>query len=296
MNFLKKYNRNRWNLAFFPESKIEEVFSGDYSSVEWMTYTYTDRWFADPFILKISDNFIIVLAEELSYDTNKGRIAKLIIERQTYCLLEMKIILELDTHLSFPIIFRRGEEVIIIPENSESGKSIAYKYNPNDDSIVEIATVCDMPLTDVTIFDDGFDKFLLATRLPDSNGNELTIFNFDGDKLSATNPRIVKFNSPVARNAGCPIKIDDDWYRPAQDCKDAYGKRVILQKMSYDVNKDILSFSNWKTLSPFTFHYHLGLHTLNCHDGMCVIDARGLLHPYIGRIVRPIINLINKIR
>lgn len=36
------------------------------------------------------------------------------------------------------------------------------------------------------------------------------------------------------------------------------------------------------------------LHTLNTYNGMCVIDARGLLYPSIGRIVRPIINSLRR--
>lgn len=114
MDPLRKYNRNRWNLAFFEEASLKNVLSGDYSLVKWMRYADKTRWYADPFILRVTEDEIILFVEDLSYETNRGRIAKLVVDRRTFKLLPMKIILDLPTHLSFPMIFRKGEEVIVI--------------------------------------------------------------------------------------------------------------------------------------------------------------------------------------
>lgn len=116
MNPIRNLNRNRWNLAFFEETSLKNVLSGDYSRVKWMHYADKSRWYADPFILRVTENEIVLLVEELSYEINKGRIAKLIVDRKTFKLLSMKIILDLPTHLSFPMIFRNEDSIIVIPE------------------------------------------------------------------------------------------------------------------------------------------------------------------------------------
>jgi len=289
MNWLKKYNRNRWNLAFFPEKRLDSVLAGDYSAVRWMKYSDRTRWFADPFILEVFDTQIALLVEEFSYSMNKGRIAKLIVNRRTWKLESMKIILELGTHLSFPMILRRDKDIIIIPENSVSGASYAYRYSPYDDSVAQIAVVINEPLTDATILRiDGTSK-LLSTSVPTQNGSEISVFDFNETTLEATNKTTICFDHAIARNAGSPFLHNGKIFRPAQDCEGAYGKGVIVQEIEYDDNGD-LRFKDVASIYPFAFKYHLGLHTLNVYDGMCVIDARGLLYPRLGRLVRPLVS------
>lgn len=292
MNLIRTLNRNRWNLAFFPESELENVLSGDYKGIRWMKYGFHDRWFADPFILNVTEDAIVVLVEELSYNLNRGRIAKLIVDKSTMRLKEMKVVMDIDTHLSFPMILRRGKEIVIMPENSASGSLNAYLYNSDDDSVKKISTVAEEPLTDAVICTvDGHD-YLLATSLPSPNGDTLTVYKFNRETLVAEKLYDHKFSFPIARNAGSPFTYNGKLYRPAQDCEGAYGKGVVVQEIDMDVESGKLSFKESGFIYPFSFRYQIGLHTLNYHDGMFVIDGRGLLHPFIGRIVRPAINLI----
>lgn len=293
LRFLKSFNSNRWDLAFFEEAKLQSVVDGDYSSVHWMKYKDRSRWFADPFILSVENDTITVLVEELSYSLNKGRIAKLVVDRNTWELIEMKIILELPTHLSFPMIFRQKDNIIIIPENSASGKSVAYLYNPLDDSMTPHGIVCDDPITDATILKVENKYYMLATAVPEPNGNEMLVYSFDPDSLKASKIKTVSFDRPIARNAGSPFNHRGTIYRPAQDCDGAYGKGVVLQKVNYNNSTGDLIFTDEGLIYPFSFNYHLGLHTLNTHDGMCVIDGRGLLFPILGRIVRPLISIFH---
>ncbi len=292
MEFLRKYNRNRWNLAFFPKDNLREVLNGNFSEVHWMKYEYRDRWFADPFILSVDDYQIEVLVEELSYSINRGRLARLTINRETWELTNMKIILDIDTHLSFPMIYRRENDVVIIPENSASGKSIAYCYDSLTDLLTPISVICDEPLTDATLYFDFGRPYMFSTSSPNSNGCSLDIYSFDEKKLKATKIDTITFDRPIARNAGAPIMYEGHVYRPAQDCDGAYGKGVILQRINYDQQNAKFDFSDEASIYPFTYDYHLGAHTLNEYDGVCVIDARGLLYPTIGRIIRGCLNLI----
>lgn len=295
MNIIKKLNRNRWNLAFFKEEDLPDVLNGNFHNVHWLVNKDQTRWFADPFILDVNENYVEVLVEELTYSINKGRIAKLTVNRNTWELEDLKIILELDTHLSFPMIFRKDNKIIIIPENSASGKSIAYCYNKSSDSLEKVSIVSEEPLTDATLLLDFETTYMLSTKMPDCNGNVLDVYEFNVDSLEAKKVDSIVFKKPIARNAGCPIRINGVLYRPAQDCDGDYGKGVILQKINYDAYKAKLSFHNEASIYPFTFRYQCGLHTLNSYKGMCVIDVRGYLHPIVGRLIRPLINTVKKI-
>jgi hypothetical protein len=294
MNIIKKLNRNRWDLAFFEKNDLNNVLAGDYSNVHWMKYCDKSRWFADPFILEVTDDYIIVLVEELSYDLNRGRLAKLTVNRKTWKMDECKIILDLTTHLSFPMIIRRGDEVIVIPENSASGCSIAYRYNLSNDTLEKLAKVSNDALTDAVSFDLNGKSYLFATKQPAPNGNQLSIYSFDKSELKASLLSTVTFDKPIARNAGKPFEYNGKLVRPAQDCDGAYGKGVIIQEIVYNSDNDSFGFNELGSIYPFNFKYNLGVHTLNVHAGMCVIDGRGLLHPYWGRIVRPVINLVRR--
>lgn len=291
---IRQFNRNYWNLAFFPESDLKNVLNGEYRSLHWMVDSDRQRWYADPFILKVNDDSVVVLVEEYSYNIKRGRLARLIVDRNSRKLIDSKIILDLKTHLSFPMVLRKDEDIIIIPENSASGGLYSYLYCPDNDSMELIGEVVDEPLTDATILKLDDRAFLLSTSQPNPNGKELRIHEFDESELKARHHSTFTFDSCIARNAGSPIVYDGKIYRPAQDCNGEYGRGVILQEILYDSTTDRFDFRNSKTLYPFNKKYNLGLHTLNVHDGVCVIDGRGFLHPFVGPLIRPIINKLRR--
>ncbi len=292
MNSLKIYNRNRWNLAFFEDNAYEEVLNGNYRKIHWMKYNERDRWFADPFILSVTDKHIVLLVEEFSYRINRGRIAKLIVDKSSFHLLDMKIILDLDTHLSFPMIYRKNNEVFVLPENSASGKSTLYKFDFSNEKLIPVSVICNEPLTDAIFHKVGDQLYIFATKQPNPNGKTLSVYKVDKNTWRISKTDMIDFDRNVARNAGSIFIHDGEIFRPAQDCDGSYGKGVVIQKITFSPNNRKFIFTDNSALYPFNFKYQLGLHTLNCHDGMFVIDGRGLLYPILGRMVRPIISLI----
>lgn len=272
-----------------------EVLSGNYTKINWMRYGDKKRWYADPFILSYNAKNIIVLAEEYDYSLKKGRLARLTIDRNTYELVDISIILELTTHLSFPMIFRYQGNTFILPENSASGKSILYSYDDKSHRFSEIGEIINKPLTDAVIFEHRDKIYMFATEVPNENGNKLSIYELSSDNFKATEMQQVVFDSCIARNGGIPLEYGTQLFRIAQDCNGDYGRGVILQKIKFDSKKNFFSFENSYSLYPFTYEFHKGLHTLNSYNNLFVLDARGYLYPHIGRIARPIINILHKI-
>lgn len=298
---IKKLLRNSisncWNLAFI-EGGFDTVISKEGKiKLNWLKHNYKDRWFADPFLLSVDEELIIVLVEEFRYDHPIGRIAKLVIDRQTYKLLEMVILLDLPTHLSFPFIYRKGADVFIIPENSKSGASYIYKFNNQTNNLKRLSTVIDLPLTDATVYRYCDTDYLLSTNLPTPNGNEMIVYEWDMEKLEANidKSHVIKYSSNYARNAGAVFNYNGLVIRPAQDCNTVYGGGVIFHTFSCD-NNDDSDFDILTTLYPNSFRYNQGLHTYNQLENLAVIDGRGYRMPFLGRIVHAVFSLYCSLR
>lgn len=280
---IRELRHNLWNIGFI-EDGIENIIQDKKTNIHWVKKYINDRWFADPFILDVTESDIVILAEEYSYNLRRGRIARVVIDRKTYEEKKFEIILDLSTHLSFPFIFRYENNIYIMPENSASGSSFIYKYDDETRELQKVQIVSDRPLTDAIIFNYKDKYYLLSTNLPDPNGKTLCIYSFNPKELKVeTLLQTVEFNSQVARNAGGIIKINNNLYRPAQDCAKCYGNGVVIQKIEY--NEGHFVFKDVNSIYPHSFRYNQGLHTLNNYKGLIVVDGRGYRNLIIGRIL-----------
>lgn len=278
-------HNTKWNIGFF--KTYSDLFQ-PLPQINWMRHNFKNKWFADPFILDITTDTIIVLAEEFDDKVNRGRLAKLSINRNTYKLEEVKLLFEKDTHLSYPAFIRKGEEIFIYPENSQSGECILYKYDITADKLTSLASLIDEPLTDANILEYENKFYLFSTKVPNQNSSELFIYLADSifDKFILF--QTIKFNENIARGAGAFFTIDNKIYRPAQICNRGYGKGIVFQQIAFHNNRFEISEIN--RIYPASYLYSLGLHTYNRYNGLTVIDGLGYRHPFKGRIIDSVIN------
>ena len=85
------------------QNPLEEVIAGAEPEVRWMKHQRKGGWFADPFVLDVTDTTISLLAEEFRFKTGKGRIVRLDVQRETFELEKVTVLID-DCHLSFPFI------------------------------------------------------------------------------------------------------------------------------------------------------------------------------------------------
>lgn len=265
----KFYTQHIYNIGFVQNTLDDVLQTHNPLNVEYMKHNYTDRWFADPFILDVDDDYIYLLVEEFPFDTNIGKISKLTVKKSDYTLEKIDSVLELDTHLSFPAILRRNEKVYIYPENSVSGVLNLYEYNPDNNICQYTKTLCNQPLTDAIITNIMGGELIMSTVDSSIPINKKTLRCYDGDNI------IQEFNmmTCVARNAGDWFEYNGQWYRPAQDNNISYGAVVILQKV-FKVN-DTLEFSNIRRLISTHPILNKGCHTFNHYKNVIVIDVKG---------------------
>ncbi|TLU85991.1 MAG: hypothetical protein FDX30_03045 [Chlorobium sp.] len=278
-----QYNQN-WNIGFSNDTVESFIERKGLGKIQWMKHRYRDRFFADPFILNINKNEITVLCEELMFAEVKGRIVKLTIDKYSKQLLDRVLILELSTHLSYPAILIIDESIYIYPENSASGKLSLYRYNENSNEIEYIKILINEPLVDSTILNYNGKFWLVATKVPGTQEKAfLYISNsfYDNYRPFCSGP--ITQNKSISRPAGNFIIYKDIIYRPAQNCKKRYGSAIMIQQIDF-IAEDLYVEKTAFSIYPKSFKYNLGMHTINFHANICVVDGCGYLYPIIGRI------------
>ena len=256
----KKLTEERWNVGFVQNS-VNDVINGCTIDVKWIKHKLKDSWFADPFVLNVTENEIILLVEEFYKPINRGRISKLTIDKKTNELLRCDVILELPTHLSFPVIIRKDEGlkdfikdidlqtdssaepyIYLLPENGESGHLNIYKFFIDSNRIVRLQSV--------------LDKFDFLKDIP--------------------------FKENIARMSGSFFKYRDKLIRPTQECNTQYGHAVTLQET------DITNFSFKEIRRLYSVHptLNIGSHTFNSYKGVIVTDALGFDRMWIRKILK----------
>ena len=286
MNFVSRLyrhlTRDCWEIGFV-EGGLDAIMSDDSVRINWLKHNNKGGWFADPFILDITDSEIIVLVEEYRYGTAKGRIAELVIDKQSYLLKEISVILELDTHLSFPAVYRKGNKIFIYPESWFSGALSIYEYQGRGQRLKFVKVICDEPMADGIITNHLGNKLLFSTK----ENDKLRIYDYNGNKF--TYLKDVEFDEAIARNAGDFFEYYKDIYRPAQVCCRCYGEAVEIQKVTVDIFGNY-SFEPVKRMYSAHPTLRTGMHTLNSYKGMSVIDVHGWVNPGIVSMIQTLKN------
>lgn len=280
--FIKNLTPEIWNIGFIQNS-LESILLGDQLQVKWMIHNCRNSWFADPFILDVTNDEIHVLVEEFCEPLQRGRIARLILDRGTYMLKKKDVVLEQPTHLSFPAIIRKDGKVFIYPENGESKELNLYQYIPESNECIKVETILSEAVADAVITEIDDKKYLFCTKQPNPNGNVLNVYQKDSSGLFQPREEYT-FEEHVARMAGDFFTYNGKLYRPTQECNIQYGHAVTLQEVTEENGK----FHFQEVRRMYSVHPRLtvGMHTFNMYKGLIVTDALGFQNMWIRKILK----------
>lgn len=278
MSIKQKIMHYTWDLAYgvYNDVIIKNGLKGVRYNI--VKNPYPNKWFADPFILEEDDENIQFLVEEFDYSVGRGRIARLVVDKKDNEIKECSIILDLPTHLSFPVIYHVDGEIYVHPENSASGSSYIYRYDRAEDKLVEPQLMVNEPIADAIILKDGDNYRMYATRVPDTNG--CTLHEYVSNRIFGPYNHVGEdsFDKNTARMAGMFLTLaDGQIIRPAQDCFGDYGKAVIMYNGHVELCR----------LFP-TSYKHAGIHTFNTLGQTFVIDIKKYDYPLLYKLIRAI--------
>lgn len=289
---LKKLILQHWNIGF-TETPIEDILEGKSIQYRWMRHNYENRWFADPFLLDVTETDYIVLAEDFEDSRGYAVISKLVVDRGSLELKEVKQLLNRGTHLSFPVIKKKGNEIFVYPESGKSGDLILYRYDKDAERLVEMEKMMLAPLADAVILEYQGESWLFATSLPNPNGNKLEVYIKHNGAYELYDT--IMLQGRTARMGGDFFWVDGELYRPAQDNTKCYGGALILQKAMMKDGK--WTFSDVRRLTSPHPQYTTGFHTFNSCKGTVVVDVHGYRrHPQLSHILTKAINLFRNRR
>ncbi|MEY8589980.1 hypothetical protein AALK14_00840 [Butyricimonas hominis] len=267
-----------WNIGL--TSFIDTDFS--LARISWLKHSYRDRFFADPFLLSVNEDFVEVLVEEFFYSEWRGVITLLVIDRKTTQLLERKVILELATHLSFPFIIEEKGEVFVLPENAASGKLSVYRYNTIAKELEFVKVLLDFPAVDPVIYKFRETYYLLCTQEGKNVNSDLYCFcasSFLGDYMKV-GENAVKSDVSAGRCAGGIFTIGGNLYRAAQICTSSYGEGCTINMLNSFEPFQEKVVKRYMAVQPYKF----GFHTLNKRDSVLVVDGLKFLFNPIAKL------------
>lgn len=291
MNLLKKIGdlgTQCWALGFV-RGGMDAVMNSNQIDCDWVRMP-KDRWFADPFVLDVTDKEILLLVEDYAYVTRKGVVSLLHINRATMEIVYRKMLLELPTHLSFPAIWRKDGHIYVYPESANSGRLDMYEYDPAKEELSFVQTMCDNVVWDSYIT-EAFGEPLLFTA--SKNDYRLDIYKWDEKKKRFVPNVVIPSEKPNSRLGGAVFEYKGDYYYPAQDCSKNYGSAIDIKQIKMESAEcEVECVKHLKSPHP---DYQLGMHTLNEYKGVVVVDVLGYRYGIIGRIIALMVELKRKI-
>lgn len=295
MNVTKKISAyikaTKYNIGFI-DGSVESVIDGAPIHINWLRHPYKDRWFADPFILDVTDTDIIVLVEEWYDAIHRGRISKLVVDKKTFQLKGLKTMIDEGFHLSFPAITRKGGAIYVQPECGLTRGLVEYRYDAEHDSFEKQGVISDLPMADSVRNSLFGEDLMFSTKLPDANGKELGIYSWDEATGQYNIKNYYHFDENISRMAGNFFVCRGEIYRPAQVCIKWYGDAVSLQKVTCENGQ--WHFKEVRRIYSPHPDLDLGFHTFNEYQGLVVVDALGYRRAKLCHLIKKVRDFFKK--
>lgn len=284
----KLFTFDEWVIGFAnlePKSLIEKKYIDNYNVI-WVKNPSKLTYRADAFYIKINDKTYLIF-EEYSQIKKRGTIA--IAEIENNRLTNKKTLIDDKKHLSYPFLFKDHKEIFIICESYKSGKTTLYKLDQQKLEIEKVKEIfTEFGVVDpIIIFHNN--KYWLFYSKPSKPNEELYIAYSEslvGDYIQhPKNP--IKICKKSSRNAGEIFTINNELYRPSQNCENVYGEKISLNKIIKMDEQNYIEELCSEILPSKKFPKILRIHNLAISESYIVID--GFRKSYF--IFKPLISL-----
>lgn len=233
-----------------------------------------DRFYADPFLIKENGTHYVIF-EEFIYTNSDAHIS--IGTLKDGQLIDIKPIIEEDFHLSYPFVFKEGNDWFLIPESRHNQsvrlyKCIQFPYQWE----LQKTLLNEVELLDPTLFKKDDTYYLLANRYNQkrNTSNECLVIYYadslDGEWLEhPLNP--ITINIANSRPAGKIFQHNEKLIMPTQNSAKSYGYSVNFNQI--DISPTHFCMEKIAELLPHWHKGNLGTHTWNQLDDLTVIDG-----------------------
>ena len=249
-----------------------------------------DRFWADPFSIKVGEQHYIFFEEYLN---SAGRAHISVIEvDQSGIVSGPAEVLKLDCHLSYPFVFEWRGDYYMVPETGDKNQVGLYRSAtfPFDWQLEQVLLEAKCPLDATLVEVDG--TWWMFVNIQEEgvlvNWDELHLYYADNPrgpwKPHARNPVISDVRR--ARPAGRLFWSNDVLHRPGQDSSLRYGYATTISRIDNLTPTEYRETEVAKILPNWDKDV-LGVHTLNKSDEITVIDCFMKRRRFRARTPRP---------
>jgi hypothetical protein len=275
LRILQEATREHWAVGVIAEPVQQVCRSFDPSKIRWLP-TAPGDFLADPFGWKLHDGTLVIMAEALSRRDGRGRIVALE-SRTDGNLTPIRDVFALTTHASYPHLIEHNGNIYCIPETVALRCVQLFKADPFPNRwVLDTVLLERFPGSDATVhFHDGRWWMFVGNN---DDQDEAKLFVFYASTLRGpwlphgANP--VKCDLRSARPAGPLFTMDDQLYRPAQDCSATYGGAVVLNRIVRLSPTAFLESPVARLAPAASSPYPHGLHTLSAAGQLTLIDGK----------------------
>lgn len=242
-----------------------------------------DRYWADPFGWKGKGQFF-VFCEEVFYRERKGHISVLSVDVHTGIVAAAQSVVEEPYHLSYPFLFEFEGTLYMLPESGFSNVLNLYRCVEFPERWEKVRPLFEgVQYYDPTLHEHEGRWWLFVTvrnprrlQLPD---HDLLLFSAESPLAEQwtphpANPVVRSFRR--ARPGGRIFSANGKLYRPSQNCLFRYGASLNINEI---VRLDSEGYEERlvKDLRPSWDASYVGLHHLDWHEGVVLMDAHRVI-------------------
>jgi hypothetical protein len=282
----------QWSIGII-EAPAQELLGGIAPGrVRWLD-PLPGGYLADPIALPDVRQRLVLLAEAYWFDERCGKLAVVHVGEKG---ITSAVVLDRPWHLSYPFLWREGEQIWCIPEMAEAGQVQMFRADPFPDRWIEGPVLLKgFAGIDPTLHHDGQRYWLFCADFSDAPNAKL--FLFHSERLEESwqshpcNP--VRCDLRNSRPAGPLFTHEGHLYRPAQDCSLTYGGGLAINRI-LELTPTIFREEIAVRLAPDPQGpYPDGLHTFCAAGPFTIIDGKRHF-PSLSRLVARARKLYNQ--
>jgi hypothetical protein len=268
---------SHWRVGWrFVEPGSDVWTRRDLSGTRWNVLADpVDHFYADPFPLSRQGRDFLFF-EDLDHKTEKGIISVVAFDEAGRPGPAVPV-LEEPWHLSYPFLIEQGGEIFMIPESSTNREIALYRAVEFPLKWERHAVLVEgVEAADATIVEHDGLLFMFAVVRDGHGGYSDTLAIWSAPDLLGPwqphplNPVLVDDRS--ARPAGNFVRQNGVLYRPAQDCRRAYGAALGFMKVTR-LDREGFAQESEGAISAGPSWPGTRLHTLNCNGRLEAIDG-----------------------
>jgi hypothetical protein len=213
-----------WRIALRPSNARSDVADAvDMSGFSWVAAA-PGHLYADPFLVDDGDRTWLFF-EDYSFAEGRAAIAVAEIAPDGRVGRARTVIAD-DVHLSYPYVFRDGDETYMIPESGAAGAVRLYRATTFPTTWEVAHELSTEPAMDTSVIHHE-DRWWFFTTLREPRGGATMLMLYSAATLTGTweshpqNP--ISLDVRDSRGAGAIFRDGDRWIRPSQDGSRGYG-------------------------------------------------------------------------